>query len=89
MPKIHQPKWFNKIAVITGASSGIGAATARKLASQGLHVILVARRQDRLECLADEIRHSGGQAEIISADLSQEAERQRVYTEVEARVWAD
>jgi len=83
LPKIQQPKWINKIAVITGASSGIGAATARKLARQGLHVILVARRQDRLEHLADEIRISGGHAEIISADLSQEAERQRVYSQVE------
>jgi len=84
LPKIHQPKWLNKIAVITGASSGIGAATSRKLASQGLHVILVARRQDRLEGLANEIRLTGGHAEIITADLSQEAERQRVYAQVEA-----
>jgi uncharacterized protein len=84
VPKIYISKWVNKIAVITGASSGIGAATARKLASQGLRVILVARRQERLEVLADEIRDSGGQAEILPADLSEEAERQRVYSRVEA-----
>ncbi len=77
-------RWLNKIAIVTGASSGIGAATARKLAGQGLRVILVARRQDRLEQLAEEIRLSGGQAEFIAADLSQEAERQRVYAQVEA-----
>ncbi|HSB67330.1 MAG TPA: SDR family oxidoreductase [Anaerolineales bacterium] len=76
-------KWLNKIAVVTGASSGIGAATARKLASQGLRVILVARRQERLEQLAAEIRNAGGLAEILPADLSQEAERQRVYSQVE------
>ena len=83
---IEKPKssWINKVAVVTGASSGIGAATARKLACQGLHVILVARRRDRLEQLANEIRLSGGQAEIIVADLSQEAERQQVYSQVEA-----
>jgi short-subunit dehydrogenase len=82
--KTHLSKWLNKIAVITGASSGIGAATARKLASQGLRVILVARRQERLERLAEEIRKTGGQAEILAADLSQESERQRVYSQVEA-----
>ncbi len=81
---LPQSKWRDKIAIITGASSGIGAATARKLAAQGLRVILVARRQDRLEQLAGEIRLSGGQAEILVADLSQEAERQRVYAQVEA-----
>ncbi|MGE5123277.1 MAG: SDR family NAD(P)-dependent oxidoreductase, partial [Acidobacteriaceae bacterium] len=79
----RQTKWLNKIAVITGASSGIGAATARKLASQGMRVILVARREDRLDQLAGEIRQSGGQAEIIVADLSMEGERQRVYSQVE------
>jgi short-subunit dehydrogenase len=76
--------WFGKIAVITGASSGIGAATARKLARQGLKVILVARRRDRLEQLVNDIRLSGGQADFIVADLSIEAEREQVYTQVES-----
>lgn len=84
MLKKRQPEWLNKIAVITGASSGIGAATARKLAGQGLHVILVARRHERLEQLATEIRLSSGKAEIIPADLSDESERQRVYNQVQA-----
>jgi short-subunit dehydrogenase len=84
VPNPHLSKWLNKIAVITGASSGIGAATARKLAGQGLRVVLVARRQERLEQLADEIRKTGGQAEILAADLSKESERQRVYSQVEA-----
>jgi len=79
-----EPKWLNKIAVVTGASSGIGAATARKLAKQGLHVILVARRRERLEQLATEIRLSNGKADLISADLSDESERQRVYDLVES-----
>jgi short-subunit dehydrogenase len=82
--KIHFSPWVGKIAVITGASSGIGAATARKLARQGLKVILVARRRERLEQLVNEIRFAGGQADFITADLSIEVERERVYAQVEA-----
>ena len=84
MQTIPASIWLNKKAVITGASSGIGAATARNLASHGLKVVLVARRVEHLEQLASEIRQSGGQAEIMPADLSQEAERERVFTQVEA-----
>ncbi|NJD59897.1 MAG: SDR family oxidoreductase [Anaerolineae bacterium] len=83
--KPHLKSLNGKICLITGASSGIGAATARKLAQQGLKVILVARRTDRLDELAAEINQAGGQAEVISADLSQESERQQVYSLVESR----
>jgi short-subunit dehydrogenase len=70
-----------KTALITGASSGIGAATARELAQLGARVILVARRADRLEMLADEICRDGGAAHIIPADLADEAECDRVLDE--------
>ena len=51
-----------RVAVVTGASSGIGAATGRLLAAQGAAVVLAARRADRLEELAEEIRAAGGLA---------------------------
>ena len=72
----------DKLAVITGASSGIGAATARRLAGEGMLVVLVARRTDRLESLAEEIRTLGGRAHLIPADLTREDERLRVFSEV-------
>jgi len=74
--------WKNKVAVITGASSGIGAVTARRLAEAGLRVVLVARRLPRLLGLKKEIEQRGGRAEVISADLSKESDRLRIYKEV-------
>ncbi len=71
-----------QVAVITGASSGIGAATALNLARQGMKVILVARRAERLEALAEHIREAGGTAAVIVADLSEESECQRVFEQV-------
>jgi hypothetical protein len=76
-------EWKDMVAVVTGASSGIGAATARRLAREGLQVVLVARRRERLERLADEIKAEGGRAWVIAVDLTLEAERSRVLNEVE------
>lgn len=72
---------MGKVALVTGASSGIGAATARELARQGMSVVLVARRADRLEQLAAEIQREGGRAWPIAADLTDEGERLRVLAE--------
>lgn len=60
-----------KLAVVTGASSGIGAQFAKQLAAKGYSVLLVARRADRLQALADELPTP---AEIFTADLTQQAE---------------
>jgi uncharacterized protein len=78
-------EWKDKIAVVTGASSGIGAATAKRLAEEGMQVVLVARRLDLLKVLADEIRQNGGRSHILAADLTEETERIRVFKEIEKR----
>jgi len=60
------------VARVTGASSGIGEATARDLAGQGAAVALVARRAERLEALAGRIREDGGTALVVQADVTEE-----------------
>jgi NADP-dependent 3-hydroxy acid dehydrogenase YdfG len=59
-----------KVVVITGASSGLGEATARLLSAQGASVVLGARRVDRLQALADELTGSGGQALAVTTDVT-------------------
>lgn len=59
-----------KVVVITGATSGIGEATARLLSAAGAYVVLGARRLDKLTALADEITAAGGKAEVVQTDVS-------------------
>lgn len=61
----------NKVIIITGASSGIGAATAQLLAKNGAKVVLGARRTDRLEAIVKEIQDQGGIAEYQALDVTQ------------------
>lgn len=62
----------NKVAIVTGASSGIGSATARLFAQEGAKLVMAGRRIAALDALADEIRRSGGEALTIAGDLRNE-----------------
>jgi NADP-dependent 3-hydroxy acid dehydrogenase YdfG len=72
----HMSDIKGKVVAITGASSGIGAATARYLAQRGAKLVLGARRRDRLESLMAEIRFYGGTAEIRPLDVTDRADTQ-------------
>jgi uncharacterized protein len=73
-------------ALVTGASSGIGAAIAHELAARGHALTLVARREERLRSLATDVRQEHGiEAEVIACDLADPGERERLHGETAAR----
>jgi NADP-dependent 3-hydroxy acid dehydrogenase YdfG len=74
-----------KVAIITGASSGLGEATAKILSAQGATVVLGARRKDRIQALAKELTAGGGKARAVATDV---ADRQQVKNLVDAAVEA-
>ena len=74
-----------QVALVTGASRGIGAATARALAAAGAHVLLTARTAGDLEAVAAEIEVAGGQATVAPTDLAQPETAARLAQAVEAR----
>jgi NADP-dependent 3-hydroxy acid dehydrogenase YdfG len=76
----------DKVVVITGASSGLGEATARLLSAQGASVVLGARRAERLQSLADELTRNGGKALAMTTDVTH---REQVKKLVDAAVQTD
>ena len=75
-----------RVALVTGASSGLGAHFARVLADAGAHVALAARRLDRLEAIAAEIERSGGKAIAVSMDVTGGASVAAAIAETERRL---
>lgn len=74
------------VAVVTGASSGIGAATARRLAREGFHVVTAARRADRLVELVTEITEAGGEATAVPCDVTSDESVAALVDTVRERV---
>lgn len=68
----------DKVVVITGASAGIGEATARQLAGKGAKVVLGARRADKLRTIADDIRSAGGQVAYQELDVTKQSDNDAI-----------
>jgi NADP-dependent 3-hydroxy acid dehydrogenase YdfG len=69
-----------KTIIITGASSGIGEATAKKLSQEGANVVLSARREDRLNSLKKEIEQNGGKALVIPGDVTNKEDFKKIVS---------
>lgn len=82
---MEQRIWQNSTAVVTGASGGIGAAVARRLANRGLCVVAVSRRTERLQALAEEDHPGGGAIIPFPLDLNDPASAETLYAEVTRR----
>jgi NAD(P)-dependent dehydrogenase (short-subunit alcohol dehydrogenase family) len=79
-PPAPSPRWLaGQLAIVTGASRGIGAATAAAVAAAGAHVMLAARNRQALDRVAGQIADQGGQATPVPTDVSDEAEVGRLF----------
>ena len=78
-------KLKNKTIIITGASSGIGEATAKKLAKEGANVVITARRTEKLEKLKKEIEQDNGNALVVTADVTSKSDWKTVIDQTHER----
>ena len=77
MANSHAGRFQEQVVLITGASSGIGAALAREFARQGAHIVLMARRAERIEALAEELSGGGRSSLAITGDVTRDGDPER------------
>jgi len=76
-------KLDGKVAVVTGASSGIGEATAEALATEGATIVVAARRKDRLDDLTERIENNGGKVLAVECDVTDEEQAHKLIQKAE------
>lgn len=74
-----------KVVIITGASSGIGAAVARRLGRDGMCLSLAARRKDKLEIVAEEVREAGGETLVLPTDVTQQKDVEKMVRDTQTK----
>ncbi len=79
------PALAGQVVIVTGASSGIGEATARRLVRAGAKVVIAARRQDRLDALARELDPTGATILAVAGDITSDADRKRLVAAAHAK----
>jgi short-subunit dehydrogenase len=79
------PSLSNQVVIVTGASSGIGEATARRLVRGGARVVITARRQDRLDALARELDPTGTKVLAVAGDITSEEDRWKLVESTQAK----
>ncbi len=75
----------DQVIIITGASSGIGAATAIECAKAGMNVVLNARREEKLHAVAEQVRQTGAQAEVVVGDVTDQRTSARMLDAAQQR----